>query len=359
MSARDGAIGRWLQRQWYARPLEQSGWALWLVPFGAVYALAMRWRRALYARGVLAKVRLNVPVVVVGNVAVGGTGKTPLTVAIVECLRERGLRPGVLCRGYGGRSRHWPRVVEAHAEAGEVGDEAILLRRRCACPVAAGPDRAAAGRALVERQACDGLVCDDGLQQLALERDVEIAVIDAARGQGNGRCLPAGPLRESPDRLESVDLLVEHVAAPSDRPAGPAGPPSRHTMWLRPGPVAPLNGGTAELNLNEFSGSRVRALAGIGNPERFFRMLEAHGLDVERHPFADHHDYGAGDLDFDGALPVLVTEKDAVKLAPLLAVRCKLRGTPTRWSVPVSACLDDAFAVELLARLADAAPALH
>ena len=357
MSAQDSGIGRWLQRQWYAKP-HQMSLCMWpLAPLGMVYGLMMRVRRAMYLRDWFARERLAVPVVVVGNVAVGGTGKTPLTVAIVECLSKHGLKPGVLCRGYGGRSRSWPRLVDADAAPDEVGDEAVLLRQRCACPVVAGPGRAAAGRLLIERHGCDVIVCDDGLQHLALERDVEIAVVDAARGQGNNRCLPAGPLREPAGRLATVDLLVEHVGSAEKTGDGGSSQRGRHAMWLRPGPLRRLGSRASSQSpaasrvLADFSGQRVRALAGIGNPERFFAMLERYGLDVERHPLGDHHDYQVRELDFDASLPVLVTEKDAVKLAPLLQ-SAGADGTAQWWCVPVSAQLDDSFTVALLALLA-------
>lgn len=272
-----------------------------LAPLGALVAVAANARRNAFARGWRASVALPVPVLVVGNIFIGGTGKTPLTLWLAQALRERGRRPGIVLRGYGGKSRHWPLSVATDSDPTLVGDEAVLLARRGACPVAAAPDRVAAARLLLERTDCDCILSDDGLQHYRLRRDAEIAVIDAARGLGNGRCFPAGPLREPPSRLRSVDLVLYN-----------GGSDAQPSFSLRPQPLRRLRD-DHDAGAAVFSERRVHAVAGIGNPDRFFAALRAQGLDPIEHPFPDHHAYSASELDFGDGLPVIMTEKDAVK----------------------------------------------
>lgn len=295
-----------LQAAW----LRRGGLALALLPLAALYAALVLLRRWLYRSGWLESLRLPVPVVVVGNVIAGGAGKTPTTLAIVRHLRERGWRPGIVSRGHGGRRRD-ARPVEADADPAEHGDEPVLMALRAGVPVQVGRDRVAAARALLAAHPeVDVLVCDDGLQHLRLARDVEVLVFDE-RGAGNGWWLPAGPLREGAQRR--ADLLLYNASAPStDRPGflarravGPAVPLADWRAGVRLGrPLAALHG------------QRLLAAAGIAHPERFFSMLEAQGLRIERCPLPDHHVYAAlpwAGRDFDA---VLVTEKDAVKLRP-------------------------------------------
>jgi tetraacyldisaccharide 4'-kinase len=276
--------------------------------------------------------RLPVPVVIVGNLTVGGTGKTPLVLAIAELARARGWRPAIITRGYGARSVHWPRVVGADDDPRQVGDEPLLLARRGLCPVVAGPDRVADGELAIHRYGCDLLLSDDGLQHYRLGRDLEIAVIDGARGLGNGRCLPAGPLREPRGRLATLDLVIENGG---ERPG--------HRFQLVPGTVTSLCDPTQGRPLDAYRGQRVTAVAGIGNPGRFFTMLRDHGILVDERPYPDHHPFTAGDLDDWGPGPVLMTEKDAVKCS-------RFAGTD-RWMCPVSAVPDDAFIDALFAQL--------
>ena len=338
-----------------------------LAPLGWLYGLLAVLRRGVYRAGLRRSRRVGCPVVVVGNLCVGGTGKTPLVIAIAKLLARRGLRAGVVCRGYGGRASRWPQYVHSGSDPGLVGDEAVLLARRTGSPVAAGPDRAAAARALYGRAECDVILSDDGLQHLRLARDVEIAVVDGARRHGNRRCLPAGPLREPPGRLASVDLVAVNGGVPEGEGARKeegvreALPPCPQTsgwggvregegtgerepdMRLAAGDAVSLLDAETTRPLDSFRGAPVHALCGIGHAERFFRTLEAHGISIVRHPFADHHPFREEEIHFAGGAPVLMTEKDAVK--------CERFAGAQHWYVPVEAVLSSAFEVRLVASL--------
>ena len=307
-----------------------------LLPLGWLFRLGVALRRFAFQLQLRGVERVEVPVIVVGNISVGGTGKTPLIVWLSRYL-GRDFRPGVVCRGYGGRSRNWPQKVRADSDPATVGDEAVLLAKRCGCPVAAGPDRAASAKALVEYEDCNLILSDDGLQHLSLARDIEIAVIDGARRHGNGRCLPAGPLREPPSRLKSVDVVVTN--GESER--------GEFRMLVRPWKAMSVNGGAPPRDLGTFAGMPVHALCAIGNPSRFFDMLRQARLNVVPHVFPDHHVFSQSDIEFGDDLPVLMTEKDSVK--------CRRFADARHWYVPVRAELDASFALRLGMLLADAA----
>jgi tetraacyldisaccharide 4'-kinase len=342
----------WLESEWQRR----GGGALVLLPVALVFRALAGLRRALYRAKVLAAWRADVPVIVVGNVTVGGTGKTPLVIAIVEILRAHGWRPGVLARGYG---RVPPReqdalgvvrVVPELATPEHFGDEPVVIARRSRVPVYISPDRPAAARAL---RAADPevnvLVCDDGLQHYALARDIEIAVVDGERRFGNGLPLPAGPLREPVTRLAEVDAVVvnggEGDAAEARGPRIPEGA-RRFAMRLGRERFAALVGG-AERSPRELElalrGRRVAAVAGIGNPQRFFDHLAALGIHASAHAFPDHHAYQPKDLRFPGVDAILMTEKDAVKCAAFADERM--------WMMRVEALLPPEFENFLLERL--------
>lgn len=272
-----------------------------------------------------------VPVVIVGSIFVGGSGKTPLVIWLVEEALRMGLRPGVILRGYGGGGRDWPRLVDPESDPAEVGDEAVLIARRTGLPVAAGPDRCAA-RDILIAWGCDLVLSDDGLQHYRLPRHGEIAVLDATLGLGNGFCLPAGPLRERESRLAEVDLVVGN--------GGPLAGHGEHHYRSAPGPLEAVAQG-AEQGVAPRPGSRIHAVAAIGQPERFFRALEAMGFLLRRHAFPDHHAFREGDLPADR--PVVMTEKDAVK--------CGGFGRADLWFLPVSAIPCDATAKALRALL--------
>lgn len=310
---------RGLESHWYRKTLL----TLLLLPLSWLFCAVAQARRGAYRIGWLKTQRLPVPVIIVGNISVGGTGKTPMVAWLVALLREQGYRPGIISRGYGGRATHWPQQVRADSDPQMVGDEAVLLARRCACPMAVGPDRPAVARALLEYSDCDIIISDDGMQHYRLARDVEIAVVDGVRRFGNGHCLPAGPLREPLRRLRTVDMVIAN---------GTPGP-REYAMTLQPGSLRNLQQPGLTRPLQKFTGQRVHAVAGIGHPRRFFALLRRHGLDVIEHPFADHHPFIADDLHFDDALPVLMTEKDAVK--------CQAFAAAHHWYLPVDAELDE------------------
>ena len=291
---------------WYGK--SPMRFALW--PVSAVYRGLARLRRTAYQRGWRPTVEVPVPVIVVGNVSVGGTGKTPFVIWLVDQLKQRGRKVGIVTRGYRGKGTEWPRAVTANSDPEEVGDEPVLLARRTGCPVVAGPDRVACVEALLEDVRVDVVLSDDGLQHYRLARAFEIAVVDGARGMGNGLCLPAGPLREPPSRLQEVDAIVVNGAG-----WGHAGVFRAEAVVTK---VYHLKDG-AERTLESFRGKPVHAVAGIGNPQRFFDLLLDADLDVEGHPLDDHAEITLDELTFDEPGAVLITEKDAVKCEHLKA----------------------------------------
>lgn len=321
-----------MEQYWYApapHPL-----TLALKPLSWLFCGAVTLRRRCYRWGLLRARRIAAPVVVVGNLSVGGTGKTPLVIHLVEVLRKAGWRPGVISRGFGGTARQWPRCVTADSDPREVGDEPVLLASRCRCPVIVDPDRVAAAQALLNNHACDVILADDGLQHYRLARDVEILVIDGQRRFGNGQCLPAGPLREPLSRLREVTFVVGNGQAQADE----------YLMTLSGERAVNLLDPAITCHLSAFRNELVRAVAGIGNPRRFFDELRARRMRVVEHPFPDHHPFTAADLDFKDELPVLMTEKDAVKYRPW--------AKEGHWYVPVTAQVDSRLEQQLLSRLA-------
>ena len=279
------------------------------VPYGVVVAL----RRLAYRRGWRRSRHPGVPVIVVGNLAAGGSGKTPLAIALVERLRDAGWTPGVASRGYGRDDAATARWVEAGDDPALTGDEPLLIALRTGAKVRVDRDRVAAARALA-RAGCDVVVCDDGLQHYALARDIEIEVQDARRRYGNGRLLPAGPLREPLERAADCQFRVLNLGVADEQAAQPG--LGEWPMRLHAGDAIPLAGGRP-LPLDAFRDQRVHAVAGIGDPERVFGMLRALDIAVVPHAFPDHHAYVADDLRFGSDLPVLMTAKDAVKCAGL------------------------------------------
>ncbi len=299
-----------------------------LLPLSWLFRVVVTLRRRAYRMGWFKTHRLAVPVIIVGNITVGGTGKTPLVIWLVEFLRAQGYRPGVVTRGYGGSAR-MPRSVGSEGDTRATGDEAVLLARRCACPVMIGKDRVTAARALTVQ--CDVIVSDDGLQHYGLGRDIEIAVVDGVRRFGNGLCLPAGPLREPIARLKEVDMVVMHGGATGQ---------GEFSMRLEPLGLRNLRDETSTRAPDDFRGHTVHAVAAIGHPQRFFDTLRAQGLSIIEHPFPDHHAFTPPDLDFADDRPVLMTEKDAVK--------CRGFAQPDYWYLPVQAKLDAAFDARLM-----------
>ena len=298
-------------------------------------------RRGAYRRGWLRKHKAGVPVIVVGNIVAGGTGKTPLVIALVERLRAAGWTPGIASRGHGREDEATPRWVEAGSTAAQAGDEPLLIARATGAKVRVDRDRVAAAKALAVA-GCDIVVCDDGLQHYRLARDIEIEVQDARRRYGNGRLLPAGPLREAVERAADCDFRVLNLGVASETDAEREAGFGEWPMRLQVGMAQPLHGGRGQA-LSTFAGQRAHAVAGIGDPERFFAMLRDAGIAVVPHAFPDHHAYVAGDFAFGSKLPVLMTVKDAVKCAGLVDAQA--------FMVPVDAVLPEAFWVALLDRL--------
>lgn len=316
-----------LEDIWYQRhPL-----ALALLPLAGLYCAVVWLRRLAYRVGLKSTRRMPVPVLVVGNISVGGTGKTPLVSWLAHYLRTQGYRPGLVARGYGGRARNWPQQVRPDSDPTVVGDEPVLLAQITGCPMAVAPDRVAAARALLEHSDCDLIISDDGLQHLALGRDIEIAVIDGVRRFGNRLCLPAGPLREPAGRIDHVDFVVSNGLAGRNE----------FGMQVQAGDAVNLITGERR-PLQKFRAERPYAIAGIGRPERFFDDLRRQGLDIETRAFPDHHEYRQQDLAF-ADRTLLMTEKDAVK--------CRRFARENFWSVTNRVEIDPRFGEQLLKRL--------
>lgn len=323
-----GFLSNVFNRIWYNRT-----WPRYvLMPLMWLYLGIIRLRRHAYQKGWKTSHRYPVPVIIVGNITVGGSGKTPLVIWLVDFLRKAGYKPAIISRGYRGKASSWPQQVRADSDPVVVGDEAVLLARRCHCPIAVGPDRSASVAALLQHSNCNIIISDDGLQHYALERDIEIAVVDAVRRYGNGCLLPSGPLREPITRLEEVDFIVSN---------GIAGR-GEYAMNLRLNLACNLITGEAR-DLKTFMDKTVHAIAGIGNPKRFFSALCQQGIKLKEHPFADHYNFKARDLEFDSSTPVFMTEKDAVK--------CVRFAHDHYWYVPVEAELNKHFGPRLLAAL--------
>ncbi|MGD9356105.1 MAG: tetraacyldisaccharide 4'-kinase [Chromatiales bacterium] len=279
--------------------------ALLLFPLSLLMRLVVFLRRLAYKVRLLPVYRSRVPVIVIGNLTVGGTGKTPLVIWMCNHLATLGYRPGVVLRGYGGKAATWPQQVRADSDPQVVGDEAVVIAQQTGCPVCASPSRADAAHALLEHDDCDVIISDDGLQHYALGRDIEIVVIDGDRRFGNGMLLPAGPLRESPRRLRRVDFVIVNGHC-SD---------TEQCLRLEPGPLVNLVTGETR-PLANFRGESVHLVTGLGNPQRFIDMLRDAGLDADQQLFPDHHDYRPDDFAFGDELPVIMTAKDAVKIRP-------------------------------------------
>jgi tetraacyldisaccharide 4'-kinase len=344
----------WLESEWQRR----GGGALLLLPFALAFGLLAAARRALYQHGILRAWRAPVPVIVVGNITVGGTGKTPLVLETLEILQRRGWTPGVVARGYGRvpSREHDPRgVVRVYPDVAtpeHFGDEPVLIARRSRVPVYISPDRPAAARALLEAHPeVNVLVSDDGLQHYALGRDIELAVVDGERGFGNGLPLPAGPLREPVARLAEVDAVVVNGGDPAAFAPRAA---RTFAMALVAERFAAL-AGNQELAPAEFAlaarGRATLAIAGIGNPQRFFDHLEALGIRCPGRAFADHHVFQPAELKLPGIELVLMTEKDAVKCAAFADARM--------WYLRVAASLPPEFETFLLTRLNEVRKRTH
>lgn len=305
-----------IQRAWY----EGAGWLWVLRPIEWLFRAAVSVRRALYRRQWLPVYRAPVPVVVVGNITVGGTGKTPAVIALVQALTDANITVGVVSRGYGASCSSFPHRVNAQDTAQTVGDEPLLIFRRCNVPVVIDPKRGNAARTLVEAGEVDLIISDDGLQHYALARDFEIALYDAEAEFGNGRCLPAGPLREPLTRLQSVDEVLLRSAEESPQ-----------TLSVLPDMLVNVETGEQRSLIDHGLGHQITAFAGIALPALFFSQLQSLGFKVQTVCFPDHHRYTRQDFADRGRQPVIMTEKDAVK--------CGGMGLANAWYLRVSAQL--------------------
>ena len=338
-------IGFWFQQEW----TRSSAWQWLLRPFSWLFGSLIALRRLAYARGWLRSRRLPVPVIVVGNITVGGSGKTPLVIWLVEQLRAAGYSPGVISRGYGGTVRD-SFEVGPHSDPIEVGDEPVLIATRTETPLFIGRDRVAAGQALLETHPnCDIIISDDGLQHYRLQRDIEIIVVDDAVGFGNGCLLPAGPLRERVSRLREVNAVVlnrskDSLATTADALADSVGMPQDPiTMRLSGQVFRNLKDPERYALAADIRNQTIHAIAGIGRPQRFFDQLRGLRLNVIEHAFADHHAFRPDDLAFAADTTVLMTEKDAVK--------CKVFAKENWWFLAVTAEIDDRLMPRLLKKL--------
>lgn len=316
---------------WYEARYPVVRWSL--KPLSFLYFMIAVVRRSLFLKGVLTRGGADVPVIVVGNITAGGTGKTPVVIWLVSYLQRLGWKPGVVSRGYGrqGQDRYYD--VTADSAAYTCGDEPVLIARRCGCPVVVSRDRVCGAQRLADVHECDIVVCDDGLQHYRLQRDVEIAVIDGARHLGNGDCIPGGPLREPSSRLADVDMVLVNGGEEGD---------GRFGMRLQGECLKLLCSDDAQApsgDLQNWRGKRVHAVAAIGHPQRFFKTLEQAGLDVVPHVFPDHHLFKKDDFHFEEDLDIVMTEKDAVK--------CQALVIPKAWYLPVEMHVSDQFELAL------------
>ncbi len=329
-----------LQSLWYGKD-KHSIWLKILYPLSVLFFALSSLRVFLFRVGIFQSGSVPVPVIVVGNITVGGTGKTPVVIALVEYLKEKGLKPGVISRGYGGHAEAYPMLVNSQSSVSESGDEPYLIFKRTSVPVMVDPKRIRAARLLVFDARCDVIISDDGLQHHAMQRDMEIILVDAKRGFGNKRLLPMGPLREPLRRLKHCDWILlscglnEHCdEAVRQSGVGEDLPDSDErlaSVFLQPDTIQSLP--ATRFDSIPVKGDTVHAVAGIGNPQRFFESLETLGYKVIPHVFADHYRFRQSDLQFDDHFPVLMTEKDAVK--------CAHFELENLWYLPIRATLSD------------------
>ena len=340
-----------LVKAWY----KKSIWLVLLLPFSIVFGWLAKRRRNKFESGDSAVWKSNIPVIVIGNITVGGTGKTPLVIYLATLLKEQGYKPGIVSRGYESKTAQFPQWVTPTTSVDKSGDEALVIARNTDCPVVIDPDRPRAIQTLLESNDCNIIISDDGLQHYAMGRDIEIAVLDGQRGLGNGWLLPAGPLREKPSRLREVDLVVV-TGYKSNAVIGKARQYNNrvYPMELQSSELVSLgktsNNESCALNAVT-SGQTVHAVAGIGNPQRFFDSLIQAGFAIIPHVFPDHHDYSKEDLHFDDDLEIIMTEKDAVK--------CHNIAPDNAWYLKIEPILPDDFNNELLTRLSRITNAEH
>jgi len=315
-----------LEQHWYRSSLTWV--SILLLPLSWVFSAAVFLRRFFYQVKLKKSYSFAVPVIVVGNITVGGTGKTPLVIWLVNYLREQGFTPGIVSRGVGGKKMLIPRWITPESTPAEVGDEAILLVKRTQAPLVTAIDRVAAVQALLAKTNCNIVISDDGLQHYRLNRQIEIAVVDGERGLGNQQLLPAGPLRERPRRLQKVNMVLTQSSENNS-----------FCFQLQGDFLVSVANTLQKKSVTTFKNQRVHAIAAIGNPQRFFSALRAQGMEVIEHVFPDHYLFTAKDIVFSDELPIIMTEKDAVK--------CQTFANHNHWYWPVEAVVSNHVKQEL------------
>ncbi|MCW8826041.1 MAG: tetraacyldisaccharide 4'-kinase [Gammaproteobacteria bacterium] len=319
---------------------QQRGVAAWMLyPLSLLFAAIAATRRLLFKLNILKSYPSAVPIIVVGNITVGGSGKTPTVIWLCSELKRLGKNPGIISRGYGGQAEIWPQDVTAESAPQMVGDEAVLLSTRTGCPMVVGPDRVAAAQMLHDKHGVDIIISDDGLQHYRMQRDIELVIIDGKRRFGNRFLMPAGPLREPVRRLKSVDFVINNGGEAI------SGQQQEIEMRLQPATLYNLKSGE-QIEVADFIerfGNSVHAVAGIGNPVRMFNLLSELGFNVTEHPFTDHHPFQPVDLELLPELPIIMTEKDAVK--------CTQFATENHWALPIEAQLPEGFAEKIIQQL--------
>lgn len=325
-----------LLKVYYQKKMNPLLWPL--VPFSLIMNGICRLRRMAYQWGMFSSKNFPVPIIIVGNLSLGGTGKTPLVIHLAKLLTQHGYRPGIVSRGYKGTGLE-KTFVNAGSDPKQVGDEPVLLAKRLFCPIVVDPNRVSAVQAILESYQVDIIIADDGLQHYALGRSLEIVVVDGKRRFGNEWCIPAGPLREPMSRLKSVDFVVTNGPENFDNN-------NEYDMELRPRILFNGRNPSEQTTLAAFHGKTVHAVAGIGHPERFFDMLRSYGLTVIPHPFSDHYNFEEKDIQFgDADCPVMMTEKDAVKCGGFMKEH--------HWVLSVDAIMNPLFDARLLTLLQD------
>ena len=321
---------KWLVNSWYhPHPIR---WLL--LPISTLYCITIWLRKQAYQIGLFKQHQRTIPVIIIGNITVGGTGKTPCVIWLAKQLIAAGFRPGIISRGYGGRANSYPQHVTPQSDPAIVGDEPVIISRHTHCPIAVAPQRIKALDYLLKQHDCTVIIADDGLQHTALGRDIEIIVVDGQRLFGNGLCLPAGPLREPLSRLKHIDFVIYNGDHDHE-----------FNMAITQGMAVNLIDNTLTQPLSYFSDHTVHAIAGIGNPDRFFEQLTKQGLTVQQHPFADHHNFQASDLAFGDDIPIIMTEKDAVK--------CQSYATKNMWFIPIEATISGKLDQKIIQKLAE------
>jgi tetraacyldisaccharide 4'-kinase len=310
-----------LESLWYSN---KNFFSLALAPLAWLFCLVVKIRQQAYKRQWISSKKFDIPIIIVGNITIGGTGKTPLVIWLAKFLKTQGLNPGIISRGYGGSTKSSPQAVYPDSDPQLVGDEPVLIARHSGCPVAVAPKRSLAVEYLLSEYNCNIIISDDGLQHYALQRDIEIAVVDAQRRYGNERCLPAGPLREPLSRLKTVDWVISKGIELEYE-------------------IKELRRVSDDQIVTAVANQKVHAIAAIGNPNGFFQLLRQYGLELDCHEFRDHHIYTESDILFDDDLPVIMTEKDAVK--------CKSFAKQQHWYLLITAKLPESFKAQINKKL--------